>query len=182
MYIPIWLLNLTDWITYKSQKMDIQPVNSQPIVRQASEQKESLGTTNFHLCWIPHELTTGLRQIRIETCRELSLILKAHENNKFQRFVTGDESSFPLEFHHSTKWSVSRDDVLQKIKQQIETQKSMLTVIWEIDGFHVADLMTEEHSYNIPYYLSHILEPLLFALFPDDCKQHSCRLSLHLDN
>jgi hypothetical protein len=31
---------------------------------------------NFHFRWIPHELTTNLRQIRMKTCRELLTILK----------------------------------------------------------------------------------------------------------
>jgi hypothetical protein len=57
--------------------------------------------------------------IRIETCRELLPLLKAHEENKFQRYMTWDESQFILEFHHSMKWSVLRDDILQKVKQQI---------------------------------------------------------------
>jgi hypothetical protein len=57
-----------------------------------SHLRESLGMKDFHLRWIPHDLTTSLRQIRMEICRELLPILKAHENNKFQRFVTGDES------------------------------------------------------------------------------------------
>jgi hypothetical protein len=114
----------------------------------------------------------------METCRELLPTLKAHEKNKFRRFVSRNESWFTLEFHHSTKWSVSRDDVPQKVKQQIEAQKFMLTVIWGIDGFHVVGLMIEQHSYNTQYFLSHILEPLLPAVFPDDCKSHSRRPNL----
>jgi biotin operon repressor len=108
--------------------------------------RQSLGMKIFHLRWISHELTTRLQQIRMEICRELLPILKAHEKNKIQRFVNGGESWFTLEFHHFTKWSVSRDDVPQKVKQQIGTQKFMLTVIWGIDGFHVADWMTEQHN------------------------------------
>jgi hypothetical protein len=96
--------------------------------------------------------------------------------------VTGNESWFTLEFHHSTKWGGSRDDVAQKAKQQIETQKSMLTVIRGIDGFHVVDLMTEQHSYTISPFLSQIFEPLLFTVCPDGRKPSFRRLGLHLDN
>jgi hypothetical protein len=110
--------------------------------------RELLGMKIFHLRWIPHESTTRLRQIRMETFRELLPILKAHEKTKFQRLVTGDERWFTLEFHHPTKWSVSRGDVPQKAKQQIGTQKFMLAVIWGINGFHIVDLMTEQHTHN----------------------------------
>jgi hypothetical protein len=58
----------------------------------------------------------------------------------------------------------------------------MLTVIWGIDGFHVVDLVTEQHRCNTQYFLSHILEPLLLAVFPDGRKPHSLWLSLHIDN
>jgi hypothetical protein len=116
------------------------------------------------------------------TSRELLSILKAHEKKKSQRFVTGDESWFALEFHHSAKWSVSRDDVPQRLKQQIGTQKFMLTVIWGIDGFHFVDVMTEQRSHSTQYLLSHILEPPLLAVFPDGRKSHSRRLRLHFDD
>jgi hypothetical protein len=58
----------------------------------------------------------------------------------------------------------------------------MLSVIWGIDGFHIVDLMTEQCSYNMQYFFSHILETLLLAVFPDGRQRHSCLLSLHLDN
>jgi hypothetical protein len=108
--------------------------------------RESPGMKIFHLRWIPHELTISLRQIWMETCRDLLPILKAHKKNIFQRFVTGDENWFPLEFHCSLKWSTSRDDVPRKVEQQIGTNKSILTLIWGIDGFRVVDLMTEQHT------------------------------------
>jgi hypothetical protein len=66
--------------------------------------------------------------------------------NKCQRFVTGDESWFPLESRDFTKWSVSRSNGLQKVKQQIATQKFMLTVISGIDGSHVIKRMSEYHN------------------------------------
>jgi hypothetical protein len=57
----------------------------------------------------------------------------------------------------------------------------MLIIIWGLDRFYVVNLMTEQNSYNAKYFLGHILEPLLLAVFPDGRKPHSGRLSLHLD-
>jgi hypothetical protein len=57
----------------------------------------------------------------------------------------------------------------------------MLTVIWEIVGFCVVDLMIEQHRYNTQHFLSRILEPVLLAVFPDGRELISRRLSLHLD-
>jgi hypothetical protein len=81
--------------------LDEQPFHSASSIAQAlcvspsiilNHLRESLGVKNCHLHWIPHELTTSLRQIRMETYRELLPILKGHEKNKLQRFVTWDES------------------------------------------------------------------------------------------
>jgi hypothetical protein len=57
-----------------------------------------------------------------------------------------------------------------------------LAGIWEIDGLNVVDPMTEQRSYNTQYFLDHILEPLLLAVFPDGRKPHSRLLGLHHDN
>jgi hypothetical protein len=78
--------------------------------------------------------------------------LKAHKKNQFQRFVIKDQGWFPLEFHHSTKWSESRDDVTQKVKQKI-----ILTVIRGINGSRAVDLMTEHPSDNTQHFFSDIL-------------------------
>jgi hypothetical protein len=82
----------------------------------------------------------------MEICRELFLILEPQEKGQLQRFVSGDESRLTLEFRHSTRWSVVRNDVPQKAKHQIAIQKFTLTVIWGIDGFHIVSPMTEQHS------------------------------------
>jgi hypothetical protein len=57
-----------------------------------SHLRESRAMKNFHLRWIAHELTTRLSQIRMETCREILPLLKAHEKDKSQKLMTGDES------------------------------------------------------------------------------------------
>jgi hypothetical protein len=68
---------------------------------------------------------------------------RGQAKSKVSRFVTGDESSFILEFHHSMKW---HHDVSQEVEQQIATQKFTLTIIYGISGFHMVDLMTEQHD------------------------------------
>jgi hypothetical protein len=87
-----------------------------------------------------------LKETRLEMCRELLLMLEGMEGNNFRNLVAGDESWFTLEFQRSAKWSVSRDDVLQKVRQQIDTMKFMLTVMRSADGFHVVGLMTTQKS------------------------------------
>jgi histone-lysine N-methyltransferase SETMAR len=58
----------------------------------------------------------------------------------------------------------------------------MLSVLWGTDEFYTVNMMTERHSYNTQYFVSHILEPLMLAVFPGRRRSHSRLLSLHLDN
>jgi hypothetical protein len=39
-----------------------------------------------------------------------------------------------------------------------------------IDELHVVGLMTEQHSYNVQYFFSNIMESILNAIFPDGRK------------
>jgi hypothetical protein len=77
---------------------------------------------------------------------------------------------------------MSRDDVPQTVKQEIGTQRFMLTVLWAVDGFCVVDSMPEWHSDNTQYFLDNILQAILRAIFPDGWKPHSPWLSVYLDN
>jgi hypothetical protein len=107
---------------------------------------------------------------------------EAQEKNRFRRCITGDGSWFTLEFQHSAKWSMSRDEVSQRVKQTIGTGEFMLTVLWGLDGFHVVNLMPERHSFNTQYFLEHIMRELVCSVFPDGRKPHSRRCNAHLDN
>jgi ABC-type uncharacterized transport system permease subunit len=57
-----------------------------------------------------------LRETRLEKCREFLPVLEGLERKNFRNLVTGNESWFTLEFQHSAKWSVSRDDMPQKVR------------------------------------------------------------------
>jgi hypothetical protein len=45
------------------------------------------------------------------------------EASNFRHIMTGDESWFTLELQQSAKWSTSREDVPQGVRQQIDTRK-----------------------------------------------------------
>jgi hypothetical protein len=107
---------------------------------------------------------------------------EAMEWNNYCNLVTGDERWFALEFQHSAKWSVSRDDVSQKVRQQIDVMKFMLTVMWGVDGFHLMDLMTTQKEFDSPYFVANVLSALVQRIFPAGRRAHAVRLSCHLDN
>jgi hypothetical protein len=102
--------------------------------------RDLLGMKSFHLRCIPHQLTGQLRASMIHKCQELLPLLKSMKAHKIRNILTDDERWFMLECHHPVKWSLSREDVSERVRQHIGT-KIMLTVIWGVDGFHVVELM-----------------------------------------
>jgi hypothetical protein len=71
------------------------------------------------------------------------------------------------------------DDVMQKNRRQIVSQKFMLAVVWGIDGLHIVDLMTEQHNYNTQYFRRYIMEPMLSSISPDGRKPHHRQPNTH---
>jgi hypothetical protein len=104
------------------------------------------------------------------------------EVSNFREIVAGDESCFTLELSQWAKWSTSREDVPQRVRQQLGRRKFMLTVIWGVDGFHVVDLMTSQRSFDSQYFVDNIMVPLVEKVFPKGRNRHARRLYLHLDN
>jgi hypothetical protein len=47
----------------------------------------SLGMKFPHLPWIQHQLTDSSRRVSLETCREMPVILDAHDKSELRRFV-----------------------------------------------------------------------------------------------
>jgi hypothetical protein len=143
---------------------------------------DSLGMKYFHLRWIPYALIQSFPESRLERSRELLPILEDTEKASFHNLVTGDGSWFTLEFQHSTKWCMFRDDVPQRPRQRIETAKLMLTVMWGIDGFHVVDLMITPRTSNSQYFVENVMAPLVSNVFPQGRHRRAPPLYCHLDN
>jgi hypothetical protein len=104
------------------------------------------------------------------------------EGSKFRNIHTGDESRFAFEYQHSAKWSVFREDVPSRVRQDIGTKMFMLIVSREVDGFHVVDLMTSQRSFNSEYFVNHGMAPTITKVFPQGRAPHARRQHLHLDN
>jgi hypothetical protein len=143
---------------------------------------DALGMKHFHLRWIPHQLTEQLRAQRMKKCQDFLPLRERMEASNFANIVTGDESWFTLELQQSAKWSTSREDVPQRVRQQVGTRKVTLTVPWGVGGFHVVDLMTSQRSFDSQYFVDDIMVPLVEKVFPKGTNPRARRPHLHLDN
>jgi histone-lysine N-methyltransferase SETMAR len=143
---------------------------------------EALGTKHVNLRRIPHQLTEQLRAERMQKCQDLLPLLERMEVSNFHNIVTGNESWRTFELQQSAKWTTSREDVPQRMRQQLGTRKFMLTLIWGVDRFHVVDLMTSQRSFDSQYFVDHIMLSLLEKVFPKGRNPHARQLHLHLDH
>jgi hypothetical protein len=143
---------------------------------------DTLGMKHFHLRWLPHELTEQLRAERVKKCQDRLLSLERMEASNFRNIVTGDESWFTVELQQSPKWNTSREEVPQRVRQQIGTREFMLMAIWGVDGFHVVDLMISQRSFDSHYLVDNCMVALVEKVFPTGGNPHACRFHLHLDN
>jgi histone-lysine N-methyltransferase SETMAR len=108
--------------------------------------------------------------------------LETIEASKFRNILIGIESWLTLEYQHSAKWTVFREDVPSRLRQDIGTKKFMLTVIWGVDGFHIVDLMIPHRSFNSEHFVNHVMTPMIIKPFPQVRTPPPRRLHLHLDN
>jgi hypothetical protein len=104
------------------------------------------------------------------------------QKNLCGKVVTRDESWFYLEMGNSAQWSACHDDVATKTKPTIGTPTFMLTAMWEMKGFHVADLMTSENQFNSQYFVDHIRVSFVQEIFPHGRNRRAPRLHIYLGN
>jgi hypothetical protein len=97
--------------------------------------RDSPGMKLFHLRWIPNQLTEQLRPGRIHKCQELLSLRERMEANKFRNIHTVDENWFMLEWQHALKWSLSREDVSERVRQQIDTKQLCSLLFGEETAF-----------------------------------------------
>jgi hypothetical protein len=58
----------------------------------------------------------------------------------------------------------------------------MLTVIWEVDDFHIVDLMIPQRCFDSQYFMDNTMIPLVDKVFSKWRNLDAHRLHLHLDN
>jgi hypothetical protein len=92
--------------------------------------------------------TEQLRAERMKKCWDPLPLRGRIEASNFHNIMRGDESWFTFESQQSAKWSTCREDVSQRGRQQIGTEKSKLMLIWGRHGFHAIDLMTSQHGFD----------------------------------
>jgi hypothetical protein len=127
-------------------------------------------------------LTDDLRAKQNEQATAMLSYLRAAQNDGWQHLVTGDESWFFFDTSPCRMWTLSKDDITTKSRQQIQSKKCLVTIIWNPTGFYVVDRLPNDTKMNNADYITNILTPLEEAIFPQKMAPHQKRPVTHLDN
>jgi hypothetical protein len=73
-----------------------------------------------------HQLTRDMREKMMEYAQVMLVVLHAAECDSWHRLVTDDESSFFLNRLPRRMWTLSRDDVITKLRFDIQSKNLCL--------------------------------------------------------
>ena len=132
--------------------------------------------------WIPHILNQSQKDKRAQQAEELSHTLRCCKHYSFRNIVTGDQSWFCIRQDVSGAWIADDEEPPICESDKFSSIKIMITVIWNIQGFHIIDFLPEGMAFNSEYMIEHILTPLAekkHEIWGSSCKR---KMWLHLDN
>jgi hypothetical protein len=88
--------------------------------------------------WVPPPLLTAKqKQIRVHMAIELLQVLSVQNTRQWHDIVTLDESWIYLFSEHDLMWTTPGELVVDRERHTVQSQKFMLTVVWNQIGLHV---------------------------------------------
>jgi hypothetical protein len=105
-----------------------------------------------HLRWVPHRVSPEQKSSRVQKPQELLAVLKSAKHNSWKNIITPDESYFYMhtDFGHM---SLPKDEALEiRERHMISSEKLMVTIPWNSDGFPVIEVLPKEQKFNADYY------------------------------
>jgi hypothetical protein len=85
----------------------------------------------------PPLLTADQKQIRVQMAIELLQVLSVQSTRQWQDIVTLDESWIYLFSEHDVMLTAPGETVVDREQHTVQSAKCMLTVVWNLIGFHV---------------------------------------------
>jgi hypothetical protein len=102
-------------------------------------------------------LTAEQEQILVQMAIELLQVLSVQITRQWHDIVTLDESWIYLLSEHDLMWTAPGDIVVDRERHTVQSPKFMLTVVWNLFGFHVLKTLPKGRKFNTQYYINDIL-------------------------
>jgi hypothetical protein len=95
-----------------------------------------LGLKTFHLRWVPHARSMDQKSERVSYSKLTLTALTEQKARGFQRIIAGNELSvFLCNFRNSVR-AASHDELAQRIKHKIYTEKCLVSILWWVNRIH----------------------------------------------
>jgi hypothetical protein len=108
----------------------------------------SLDSTNRHLRWVPHFLTPGQKELRVQMATELLSILAIQRTRQWHGIVTLGELWFYWNSNHDLMWLPPGNAVPDRERYTNQSPKLMLAIVWSPSGFHVVNCLPTGCKFN----------------------------------
>jgi hypothetical protein len=107
---------------------------------------------------------------------------KKNQKKGFAQIITGDESWLYFDYLHQSVLVSSRDDVPERIKSKIDTEKCLILVIWSVNGIHSLLDVPKGTTYNSIFFCDVVVSDLLENVCTHSRRQTLKRVWVHVDN
>jgi histone-lysine N-methyltransferase SETMAR len=108
-------------------------------------------------------------------------VLQPQQSRSWHYIVTFDESWFYLRTDHEFIWLQADEEVPERERHTIQSEKVMLTIVWNPTGFHLIDFLSRRAKFNGTHSVSNI--PSLLAIWRETQMGKADRkLIVHSDN
>jgi hypothetical protein len=105
----------------------------------------------------PPFLTAEQRQILVQMAIEPLQVLSVQSTRQWHDIVTLDESWIYLFSEHDLMWTDPGETAVDRERHTVQSPKFMLTVVWNLIGFHVLKTLAKGRKFNAQYYTNDIL-------------------------
>jgi hypothetical protein len=143
---------------------------------------DELALQKFNLRWVPHTLDFAQKRNRVTFSRALLELLRREQENNFEHVVTGDESWFVLHYPNESIWVESRDEVPVRIKQTIDAEKCLISILWFVSGIHSLVDIPKGESYNSAFFCNVVGSSLVENICSGSGWRSLKGLYVHLNN
>jgi transposase len=143
---------------------------------------DNLGMKRFNLRWVPHALNSNQKAERVTLSHEILAILESDRRNSFRNVIIGDESWFLVYYPRDSIWAQSRDEVPERIRQKIDSEKCLISVLWSVNGIHSLEEVPKGTAYDSALVCDITVPRLVQGLCSDSARRSLKGCCIHLEN
>jgi hypothetical protein len=97
---------------------------------------------------------------RVTLSQELLPMLERQKQRSWHDIVTLNESWFYLNIGHGLIWLQPDGEIPERERGTIQSEKVMLTIVWNPSGFHLINVLPKRFKFNASFYVTQILGSL----------------------